>query len=245
MRRRSVRAFTLVELLVVIGIIAVLVGILLPALNRAREAAQRTACLSNIRQVHTALALYAGAHKDAIPIGYWSSYKQQNYMAWRLGQTSPIMFGLLNRARTMKDFKVFFCQSNTDQSLFYDTSQNPWPLPEEGTTAPAVNIRVGYASRAVISWPNTGYPATSASNPFPRLSKMKNRAILADVTSSPSSLLQRHKKGSNVLYAHGGAKWVPLDAFDQSLNLCNSDFSINTTQSNDEQDKIWEIWDRF
>jgi prepilin-type N-terminal cleavage/methylation domain-containing protein/prepilin-type processing-associated H-X9-DG protein len=65
--RRSHAAFTLVELLVVIGIIAVLVALLLPALNRAREAAKQTQCLSNMRQVGTALYIYLIDSKQVLP----------------------------------------------------------------------------------------------------------------------------------------------------------------------------------
>jgi prepilin-type N-terminal cleavage/methylation domain-containing protein/prepilin-type processing-associated H-X9-DG protein len=66
-KRDGWRAFTLIELLVVISIIALLVGILLPALGAARKTAQRAVCLSNQRQVGVAMMTYATGNDDRLP----------------------------------------------------------------------------------------------------------------------------------------------------------------------------------
>src|SRR5207244_13280940 len=78
-RRAAVcrRGFTLVELLVVIGIIALLVSILMPALRRAREAANGVSCSSNQRQIMMAFLMFANDHKGYLP-GNWWDYQNKD-----------------------------------------------------------------------------------------------------------------------------------------------------------------------
>lgn len=70
----SRRGFTLIELLVVVSVIAVLAGLLIPAIGLARGAARSAGCLSNLRQVGLCLSLYADEDHGRLPPGYAKSY---------------------------------------------------------------------------------------------------------------------------------------------------------------------------
>lgn len=174
-------AFTLVELLVVIGIIALLVGILIPTLGKAREAAQRTACLSGLRELSNALRIYATENKDACPIGGIAAnpnslvegveppmqYGFTTTVYWLGGSGEGIGgLGYLAYAGLLKSGKTFYCPSESDTQFAYDFRDaspplsNPWCFTQKGVvdfgSAPHQNVRLGYLSRPIAAYaPNT------------------------------------------------------------------------------------------
>jgi prepilin-type N-terminal cleavage/methylation domain-containing protein/prepilin-type processing-associated H-X9-DG protein len=140
--------FTLIELLVVIAIIAILAAILFPVFSRAREAARRSSCGSNLRQVQLAIGQYTQDYDERHP-HTWFGYSSggTNYVLYRWQDAI---------ASYIKNLQLFDCPSAPKTWAFVP---DPNPLSVD-------NVANGSYSGNVAYWGGSGISGVSATHPF-------------------------------------------------------------------------------
>ena len=158
---RKTKGFTLIELLVVISVIALLMAILVPLLQAARERARRVACASGLRQIGLGLIVYASNYDERIPKSFFDSEKILSFPAYSyfaywvdldaINESDKIVAGPFNLAhlfsdRIIKDPRIFYCPSARKGSRYEDyVGKFKWPFPRDTAFLNSPSwTRVGY-----------------------------------------------------------------------------------------------------
>lgn len=199
-KKKSRKGFTLIELLVVIAIIAILAAILFPVFAKAREKARQTACLNNMKQIGTALQMYAQDYDEGIP-----TYSPRD-------GTAPA--GPWNLDPYIKNLQIWQCPSgkkgvsqnigvnmqmfrtDEDDVYFYTTHAFLSDIKQPSECILFMDTANGYYG----DWPNPPYffypPCrTNAATPEDMANKIINVC---------------HNNGVNTVHADGHAKWLSV-----------------------------------
>jgi prepilin-type processing-associated H-X9-DG protein/prepilin-type N-terminal cleavage/methylation domain-containing protein len=223
-------AFTLVELLVVIGIISILIAMLLPALNKARAAAKSVACLSNLRQVGMGLLMYANENHDYLPPWYDGTASAADHAA------GMDRWNIRIEAQYVKNKDAFFCPAWAPRNLAeYETMGYDWQDTISAHTYGMREWKEPYKPYSGVNGTRTTYKKRSLirhpSDFFLLADSFINTAGIQDYVIRPTSTTVhfvhiRHNNYANAWFVDGHAAAMPRSYFESlkvtQLEYCTS-----------------------
>jgi len=212
------QGFTLIELLVVIAIIAILAAILFPVFAQARAKARQTSCLSNTRQIASALAMYVQDHDEILPYAYIDDTRTPPF-----GGRTYYMFWIALLYPYHKSWQLYACPGDR-QAI----NIAPWwgaALPP----APSVRLSYGWnyphmpyrnvynprgASLAIYTYPAEAMVVMHST--APSTATWSKPYVYCPIHWRPGTLSQApeqnvsddHFEGTNVVFLDGHAKWM-------------------------------------
>jgi prepilin-type N-terminal cleavage/methylation domain-containing protein/prepilin-type processing-associated H-X9-DG protein len=201
---KSTNAFTLIELLVVITIIGILTALLFPAVKAAREKACSAQCCSNLRQIYTAMTLYADDHDDMFP-------ESGDLIPWdHTDKTTGLPSWMQQIFPYVNNKSVYHCPIDTRSAYSYFNGVRAAYV-EAGKFASLNRRRIVYPQAYVLSGDTGGAGASGGS--FDPLDADKDdytqNCVGGPAASGGGAWMQwqRHGSGQNLLFADGHVQW--------------------------------------
>jgi prepilin-type N-terminal cleavage/methylation domain-containing protein/prepilin-type processing-associated H-X9-DG protein len=239
------KGFTLIELLVVIAIIAIFAAILFPVFAQAREAARKTSCVSNVKQLGAAYMMYLQDYDEHFPPHVTE-------------RTAPAGTPDTPDARAPFSYKTKLAPYTKSDKIFKCSSAPAWPDPapgkwfttDYGNNHNEADLEGASQQKWYLANPDFGFNATTSlaslaqparfivigdagrADGSPSRGGMYPQPWAFDDATLPSAQqqsrpLQRHQGGCNFAYADGHAKWTRLDQTWRSYN--DNDWRRNPT----------------
>ncbi len=209
---RHTRCFTLVELLVVIGIISILAGMLLPALAKARERAKRIVCMNNLKQIYISAVIYYNDHDGFLPTATRWAFDPSINSACSMHKNAIIdgtihtAWYVLTTDTAYLDWELVRCPSmdtipDPNNWIQYSYPYNTWMATTSWTKY--------YYKRGILNDSSRGwwtlfndaaeYRRERSSSPWEIITRTRGNTLLK----------WSHEDGGNVISHAGSARWAP------------------------------------